>query len=316
MDSPTLHRRAIPADATISHWTAPDGFALRRFDWPATQPRGAILFQGGRGDIFEKYLELFAHLHAAGWSVASFDWRGQGGSGRLTPSQFIGDIDDFATYIADLGAFWADWVRGTPAPHVVVGHSMGGHLVLRALAEAAIAPRAAVLVAPMIGLHSPLGAVLGERMARWIGGRGDPARAAWKGNERPATTQTRQQLLTHDKDRYDDELWWQSARPELMMGAPSWRWVARAFESTRAQRDDPALARIAVPVLMIVAEDDKLVSPRAALAVAAKIPGTRVLRLGRESAHEVLREADGVRDRAIAAIDAFLDSATASAVAA
>lgn len=313
MVSPPLHRRAIPADAAITHWTAPGGFELRRFDWPVRDARGAILFQAGRGDIFEKYLELFAHWHAAGWSVTSFDWRGQGGSGRLTPSPFVGDIDDFVTYVADLGAFWADWTRAAPGPHVVMGHSMGGHLVLRALTEGAVAPAAAVLVAPMLGLRSPLGAVFGERMARWMCALGDPARAAWKGNERPATTHTRQQLLTHDLERYDDELWWQSAKPDLMMGAPSWRWLARAFESTRRQRADPALALIRVPVLMLVADDDRLVCSKATLAVAAKIPGARVLRFGRESAHEVLREADGVRDRAIAAIDAFLDDVAPSA---
>ena len=62
MLSPQLYRRAIPAGATVGRWCAPDSWALRRFDWPAEgRPRGSILFQAGRGDVFEKYLETLAH---------------------------------------------------------------------------------------------------------------------------------------------------------------------------------------------------------------------------------------------------------------
>ena len=304
---PQLYRRAIPATARISHWTAPDGWQLRRFDWPAEgHPRGSILFQGGRGDIFEKYLEAFAHWHGQGWSITAFDWRGQGGSGRLSPDTHVGHVETFDSFIDDFAAFWGDWSRDAVGPQVVMGHSMGGHLVLRALTEGLARPDAAVLIAPMLGLFSPLGPRLGERFARMLGGVGNSARPAWKVNERPATTATRQALLTHDAARYKDELYWQATKPELLLGPPSWRWLIKAFESTRRLREDPRLKTMTVPVLMLVAEADKLVSAKAALQVAGKLPDVRVVRFGPESAHEVLREADGVRNRAIGEIDIFL----------
>jgi lysophospholipase len=308
MVSPQLYRRAIPAAARITRWTAPDGWVLRRFDWPAAgRSRGRMLFQGGRGDIFEKYLEAFAHWQAQGWSITSFDWRGQGGSGRLSPNPHVGHVDDFQHYIDDFRAFWAEWVAaGGAGPHVAIGHSMGGHLLLRALVEGAVAPDAAVLVAPMLGLHSPLGATLGERLAGLLSGIGDAARPAWRGNERPATTETRQALLTHDQDRYEDEIFWQSSKPDLLLGPPSWRWVAEAFRSTRALRADPRLQTLAVPLLFVVPEHDKLVAPKAAYGVAAQLPDAQIARFGKEAAHEILREVDAVRARAIAAIDGFL----------
>lgn len=307
MVSPQLYRRAIPATARISLWTAPDGWKLRRFDWPAEgSPRGSILFQGGRGDIFEKYLEAFAHWHGQGWSITAVDWRGQGGSGRLSPDQHVGHVETFDTYIDDFAAFWSTWSVEAAEPQVAMGHSMGGHLVLRALTEGVARPAAAVLIAPMLGLHSPLGAGVGERLAKFLGGVGNSARPAWKVNERPATTATRQALLTHDPARYEDEIYWQSSKPELLLGPPSWKWVIKAFESTRRLRDDPRLKTMTVPVLMIVAEADKLVSAKAALQVAAKMPDVRVVRFGQESAHEVLREVDSVRNRAIGEIDIFL----------
>jgi len=94
----------------------------------------------------------------------------------------------------------------------------------------------------------------------------------------------------------------------LLLGPPSWRWVMRAFESTRRLRDDARLKAMRIPLLMIVAEADKLVSPKAALQVAGKLPDVRVVRFGKESAHEILREADSVRNRAIGEIDIFLAS--------
>ncbi len=309
MATSLLYRRAIPAAARITTWPAADGWPLRRFDWPADgAARGSILFQGGRGDMFEKYLELFAHWHQQGWAVTWFDWRGQGGSGRLTPSPTVGHIDDFSTYITDFKAFYTQWAEQAAGPHVLMGHSMGGHLVLRALVEGAAKPAAAVLVAPMLGLKTAFGAGLGERIARTLGGVGSSARAAWKANEKPGGLETRQSLLTHDADRYQDEIWWQSTQPDLVTGPPSWRWLIEAFRSTRLLRTDSRLKKMQVPVLMILPMADQLVDAKAALGVAAKLPDARLLRFGKEAAHEVLREVDAIRNRAIGEIDIFLAS--------
>jgi lysophospholipase len=300
-------RRAIPEDATVTRWPARDGWSLRRFDWPGSRQgggRGGILFQTGRGDVFEKYLETFGHWHAAGWSVSAFDWRGQGGSGRLGPDPHVGHADDFAPWIADLESFWHGWeVTG---PRVAIGHSMGGHLVLRAMLERKIDPDAAVLVAPMLGLKAPINARFGERVARLMRALGDPARPAWKANERPGSLVGRQKLLTSDASRYADEQYWYGQAPDIRLGPPSWSWLVEAFASTRVQRADPRLAGLTTPILMLVAEADGLVDPKAAIEVAGRLPQAELLRFGRESAHEILREADPVRDRALAAIDTFL----------
>lgn len=308
MASSRIDRRAIPGGARIDRWLAPDGWDHRVFDWPAATdaPRGSILFEGGRGDIFEKYLESFAHWHEAGWNITSFDWRGQGGSGRLTSARNCGHIEDYADYVRDLRDFWAGWSAANPGPRIAIGHSMGGHLVLRALAEGAIDPHAAVLVAPMLGFKHGIFGPFAERAANFLGGLGDPSRPAWKGNEKPYTTETRASLLTHDRDRYADEIWWQTHDPAIVTGPPSWRWVIEGFRSIRELAADPRLGAMRVPVLMLVAEKDGLIDGKAALALAPRLPDVRVVRFGKESAHEILREADAVRDRALEEIDTFL----------
>lgn len=302
----TFDRRSIPEGATIGGWTAPDGWPHRTFHWPGK--KGAILFLGGRGDIIEKYLETFDHWHRAGWSVASFDWRGQGGSGRLSADLRCGHADDFAPWIEDLAAYWADFTAANPGPHIVAGHSMGGHLVLRALAERRIDPAAAILIAPMLGLKSaPFGARFAGRVAQLMTRIGKPDRLAWKTNERPGVPVAgRRALLTHDDARYDDELWWKAEKPDIAIGPPSWAWVAEAYRSTLALEAPGRLESVRTPILLLAARADRLVDSAAIVRAAKRLPDATLHLWGPESAHEILREADPVRNDALARIDAFL----------
>ena len=306
-----IDRRIIPAGAIIRSEPAADGWPLRVFDWPAAMPdvRGTLLFQGGRGDIIEKYLESFIYWHERGWRVTSFDWRGQGGSGRLGPDPRVGHADDFAPWIDDLAARFAVLKNSSPGPHVIVAHSMGGHLVLRALEEKRIAPDAVVLVAPMLGMRSaPLSPAIAEKVARFMTRIGDPARAAWKTNERPALPgASRRAFLTHSDDRYEDELWWKAEQPELALGPPSWKWLAVTYRSILDSFLPGRLEAVETPLLLLCADRDRLVQPAAIREAARRLPHAELLRFGEESAHEILREVDPVRDRALSTIDDFLD---------
>lgn len=309
-----IDRRAIPAAATESIWEAGDGHAIRRIDWPGfdsgsgAQKRGSILFFPGRGDNYEKYLEALEEWHRAGWRVTAADWRGQGGSGRLGNDAVTGHISDFAVWIEDLSAFWDDWKANTPGPHVLSGHSMGGHLVLRGLAERAVDPDAMFLSAPMLGFVGPMPASVGHAAARMMTRIGDPMRQAWKWSEKPGVAPaSRAALLTHDTDRYEDELWWRDQRPEIVMGPGSWGWVERAYASMRGLFDGGRLESIEAPVLLIGTANDKLVSMGAIEQAAQLIPNAELLRFGKEAHHEILREGDLVRSLAMDAIAHFLD---------
>ena len=304
-------RRAIPASARETCWAAPDGHAVRRIDWPEPhgEARGSLLFFPGRGDAYEKYLETLEHWHRRGWRVTAADWRGQAGSGRLGADPFTGHVDDFAIWVADLAAFWNEWSRSARGPKVLAGHSMGGHIVLRALAEGKVDPDAAVLSAPMLGfLTKGLPAGLLHPVARIIAALGDRRRPAWKWSEKPgAVPEDRIHLLTHDPDRYADELWWREARPELAMGPASWGWLERAYASMRSLAKPGVLEGVDVPVFIVATAADRLVDSQAIARAARRLPHCDLLMFGEEASHEILRETDPVRDRALQAIDAFLD---------
>jgi lysophospholipase len=304
--------RTIPAEARESLWRAPAGHMIRRIDWlhpVGSQTRGAILFAPGRGDCYEKHLQVLHYWFQKGWNVSSLDWHGQGMSGRLGTDQVTGHIDSFDGWIADMAAFWNAWRAATPGPHIAIGHSMGGHIVLRAVAERVIRPDALVLVAPMLGLNPgwiPSRAL--HLLGRVVTALGDRRRPAWKVSELPLSlASARMQLLTHDEVRYADEGWWYEQRPDLITGPPSWGWIVAAIESIRALERRGVLESVGIPVQILGTSADKLVSWRAIRRAASRLPSAELVAFGPESRHEILRETKVVRQRAIAAIAQFLD---------
>lgn len=296
-------------------WVAEDGHEIRIIDWPdppAEAPsRGSILFMAGRGDAYEKYLETFEHWRLKGWRVSAADWRGQGGSGRLGADDATGHVDDFLLWVTDLAQLWSHFAETHPGPRVLVGHSMGGHLVLRAAIEKVLMPRpeALVLTAPMLDVlpeHLPL--FMKRGFAHLMARLGDDRRPAWGKGEKPiAMNAFRQNLLTHDDARYDDERFWRSHRPELKLGPGSWGWVRGAMDSIRAIHSRGAPESVDLPVMVVATNADQLVSPAAIRSMVSRLPDAESLMFGREARHEVLRESDAVRDRALAAIDDFLE---------
>lgn len=295
-------------------WTAPDGQAVRRIDFPTLGEgaKGSLLFLAGRGDFYEKYLEALSHWQARGWHTTAIDWRGQAGSGRLGADAVTGHIGDFADWVGDLAAFWRRWAAEASGPRVLAGHSMGAHLALRAVSENEVAPDALVLVAPMLGLGGRLPPALMHALARGMRAFGDPRRPAWKWSEKPGEPPaSRRHLLTHDDARYDDELWWRRERPELVMGPGSWGWVERAYASMRWLARPDVLEKVTLPVLVLAARNDKLVAYDAIARAAARLPDAELVTFGDEAHHEILRESDPARLRAFAEIDAFLATVAA-----
>jgi lysophospholipase len=282
-------------------WTAVDGWRLRAFDWPAEPARGRLLFLGGRGDFAEKYLEAMAHWRAQGWSITGFDWRGQGGSGRLLDDPLVNHLDGFDPLLDDLAAFVAGWRSDTGA-HVVVAHSMGGHLLLRLLAERGVRVDAAVLAAPMIALCAgPLRTPAIALLARAAVAGGRARRRVWEGDAGNVGGR-----MTSCPDRQADKLWWKAQTPDIASGAPSWGWTLAACRSI-ARLSPAALARVKTPLLLLASARDPIVSTRAIVRAAATIPGAE-LEVFPGQGHELLREADPIRLRVLARIDAFLSA--------
>lgn len=307
MEPTAIDRRAYPKGMRLWGWRAPDGWLHRRMDWPRTDgapARGSLLFAGGRGDFVEKYLEAVTVWHRAGWAVSSFDWRGQGKSkGDIVAA----NLESFDPLLDDMAALVGEWRAANPAPHVIVAHSMGAHMLLRLLIERAPALDAAVLVAPMIDVNSaPLPLWLARLVASAVTGLGLGHRRLWRAPlARAPAGSRRQKVLTSCVERYDDERYWWELEPDFAPAAPSFGWLRAAYRSARAF-SPKHLAGVDLPILLIGANADRLVDATSIRRVAGLLPRAE-LEMFDGSAHEILRERDPVRLAALARIDAFLD---------
>ncbi len=107
-----------------------DGLQLALYRWPTAGPaRGTVQIVHGLGEHAGRYAWLAAQLNAAGWHVVAHDQRGHGQSeGRR------GRLADSHAFLSDL-ALAHDALRGTEGPNLLLGHSLGGLVAARFVAE-------------------------------------------------------------------------------------------------------------------------------------------------------------------------------------
>jgi alpha-beta hydrolase superfamily lysophospholipase len=121
-------------------------------DWPlpdASPALGTVLLVHGLGEHAGRYQEVATHLRSWGFIVRAYDQQGHGQSAGAR-----GDMLRPGSLQADLGRV-IDATRQRPQsanlPLVLLGHSMGGLVVARALAEPLRHVDAAVLSSPALG---------------------------------------------------------------------------------------------------------------------------------------------------------------------
>ena len=109
----------------------------------------------GQTEFIEKYGEVIDELRGRGFTVATFDWRGQGGSTRALPDPLKCHVGNFREYDEDLATFLEQVIKPMGvAPPLALAHSMGAHILLRTLHDRPRAFSAAVLSAPMMAVST------------------------------------------------------------------------------------------------------------------------------------------------------------------
>ena len=97
---------------------------------PAVGARGTVQIVHGLGEHIGRYEALAAALNAAGWDVAGHDLRGHGRS-EGPRGAIVGEL----TLLVDLGAVTLHLRNTGKGPHVLLGHSLGGLIAARFVAE-------------------------------------------------------------------------------------------------------------------------------------------------------------------------------------
>lgn len=232
-----------------------DGVDLTLFGLVPERPRGALVFVHGLGEHVGRYAETFAELAVRGWASWGADLRGHGRSGGPR-----GHVERFEDYLLDVDAL-LEFVRvSDPRSRVaLVGHSMGGLIVLRALRLSPGAVEAAFVSNPALAPHPSL------RPPWWKSGL-----ARLLSRFFPAT-RFETGIDPRDLSR-DPAVGEEYARDPLVQRRVTARWyveVDRAGGREAAEREAPT-----VPVRVLLSSDDRLVDPAVTESWARRLGGT------------------------------------------
>ena len=294
---------------TFDFLTARDGRRLRYGVFhPEKRARGVCVLLSGQSEFIEKYLEVIHELNWRGFTVATFDWRGQGGSQRALSDPLKCHVTDYAEFDTDLVSFM-DQIVGklTAAPPLVLAHSMGSHLAIRALHDRPEMFKAAVLVAPMLGIATRgYPGWLTRGITAWQNWLGKKDVFAWGMAKRdPHLITFDTQLCTSDIVRFGKTQAILRSHPNIRLAGPTWGWIEAAYRSMKETRAPDYAEAIKVPVMIVGAGQDRIVKTEATRAFAARLPRGRYVEFA-DSEHEVLMENDSIRTQFWAAFDGFV----------
>jgi lysophospholipase len=291
-------------DGTIACVKSADGVMLRAAIFTAKgDAKGTICLFPGRTEFIEKYAETISELRTRGFCVAVLDWRGQGGSDRVTDNPLKGHVGSYKDYDADLAAFMRDIVaKSCPKPYISLAHSMGGLILTRSLLQkrgyfaqmvfsspfldiaggASFFTRALTTILPAIGL---------SQMA--VGGLKPSSEEPFPNNK-----------LTSDETRFKAMQSFYKTRPDLYIGAPTIGWVQQSLIAIDEIKAAVPQDFADTPTLFCVSMGDRIVSADETIKRASTLKNADVVKLeGAE--HEGLMEKDAIRAVFWKAFDKF-----------
>lgn len=301
----------IPENNRAGFFEGKDGVKIRYAIFRSSEPvpKGTVVLLQGRSESIEKYFETINDLTARGLWVATFDWRGQGGSGRMLSDTRRGHVVRFSDYEADLKQFLQQVVLpDTRLPFYIVAHSMGALVALSQAPELESRIDRMVLAAPFLALG---GQIMSQRNISIVantasffqlGGRTfrkDVTSFPFEGN-----------VLTSDRRRFARNIAICEKQPGVALGQPTARWLKETLGAIKRVSRQEHLTRIRIPTLLLCPTLDPIVPRTAINDVARKFRAGRLIEID-GARHELFSEADRYRAQALAAIDAFIPGSRA-----
>lgn len=268
---------------TVEFWTASDGERLALRHQEARERRGSVLVVHGWGDHGGLFGEVAERLGAVGLDTFVADQRGAG----LSPGA-RGHIERFAQYLSDLVALRKHVQQVSPGPQILLGHSFGALVVLRYLETGPTQLAGAVALTPFLDFVTPparwkttLARLIGDVLPRL--GIATGLDYAHRTRDRALNTRI-----------YDDPLCHHVMTPRAYLE------TMKTLPSLWIEKD-----RITVPLLVVLAGQDYIVSTPAARTFAGNLAGDVTLAELDDMYHDLLHEPD--RDRVFAVVEPWMD---------
>jgi alpha-beta hydrolase superfamily lysophospholipase len=231
-----------------------DGYALSVLDWPLpahVQARATVLLVHGLGEHIGRYDAVAQRLGQAGFAVRGYDHVGHGLSGGRR-----GDLPQADSLLADLGQV-IDATRSLPGrashPLILLGHSMGGLVVARAVAQKIRPVDGLVMSSPALAASTnAVQKLLLATLPRWFPHLcvDNGLNAQWVARSPQVVQAYLQDPLVHRKIAAGLAQWILTQGAQTVAHAPAW----------------------ATPTLLLYAGTDRLVDPEGSARFAAQAP--------------------------------------------
>lgn len=279
--------------------------SLRYAKFPAKADcKGTVVIFSGRTEFIEKYYEVIEELQDRGFDAVCIDWRGQGLSSRMKRNSKKGHVRSFNDYLGDVRAFVKDiMLTEMRAPFFCLAHSMGGHIMLRYAVEGPNPFERMILSSPMLDIK------MGTTSRQIVSVLTPLLRFCGLGGlalgRLSAKMPFENNPLTRDPSRFDTFNAFTDDEPKLLVTAPTVAWLHSALKSIKVTSDRRFGEKIRIPVLILAAGEDRIVSTPVAERFAQRVKLARTIVIP-GSEHELLLERDHIRAQFWAAFDAFI----------
>jgi alpha-beta hydrolase superfamily lysophospholipase len=285
--------RLTPTREAVWLAATPDGVELFLREWapaPRVEPRGAILLVPGLGEHSGWYRDLAGFLSEAGYRVRAYDHAGFGRSdgrrGHVRRPMAL--VDDLTTVFEDFDAVVRFEDQAAPPP-LVLGQSLGGCVVARALSAGRLHPTAAVLASPAVGQRAVGLQNVALRAAEFLPERLTAPNTLPKGelsHDPTVAVAVREDPFCHDRIS--------SALGHFVFD-----------EGERAITD---AGLVPCPVLLLIAGGDRVVDPEGVRRYAAALPSaTTQVEEFPGAYHELFHEAEPTRVFVLDAVRRWLE---------
>lgn len=297
----------IPIGTRVEALDLGKGKMLRYAITPAAShpAHGTVIVLHGRNECIEKYFETIRDLASRGFTVATFDWRGQGASSRYLRNAAKGFVKSFDDYAADFELlFQSVLLPDCRGPYYILAHSAGALTALVTAPALSNRIRRMVLLAPLLDINSSRTRKMSARIiantlrSTGLGGTymlgGPHVLRPFAANE-----------VTSDSARYDRNCGVLDLAPELAIGGPTASWIVAAARAIKRVTKPEYIDTIRIPTLIVAAGADSVVSTPAIERFAVQMRNTTLLTVD-GARHEILQEKDFYREQFFAAFDAFI----------
>ncbi len=268
--------------------------------------RGTVLLLPGRGEFIEKYGSVIGQLTQRGFACVVLDWRTHGLSDRWPADPAMGHVASFDDYRKDLDAVMDHpLVQALPQNIVMVAHSMGGCVGLRALHDH-LTPKAAIFTSPMWELDvAPVLKPLLKILLFFTIFKPFRARYSPGGGPDPYVQNQpfEDNVLTGNPVAYAAFQDRMIRLPELRTGGPSLNWLASANREMKALRK---LGLTEVPSLCVTGGQEDIIVTSVVSDLVARTKNAELLHL-EDARHEPFFETEAIQTKVWSAIDRFLD---------